>query len=211
MVADKPGTDRHTDAFINECINQSYAKLYNQIVATANDYNIQTSLFDTEAGESIYALPATFYKMRGLFFRDASGYMREVRQRTLQTPHNGTYSDLYTDKFTYAMVGDNLELEPTPNGVYSFELRYYPAAGKMDDDTDVIDGISGWEEFVVWDVACLLMTLDKEDQGSLAGYFKFRDDAMQDVINKAATRNFAEPPRIHRRRVTRLPNRWRTH
>lgn len=205
-VADiENATDRHTDAFINECINQSYARLYDQLVITASDYNVNTSLFTTTAGTSIYSLPATFYKLRAIFI-EIDGVATEMRLRNIQTPHNSEYRAEYRSRYTYSLVGNNVEIEPTPTAEYDIELRYTPAPSRMTADIDVIDGVAGWEEFVVWDVATMVKTKDNHD----ISFYKLRaDEWMKNVIDKAFTRNLAEPTRIHKRRMRVVPSsRW---
>lgn len=54
-----------------------------------------------------------------------------------------------------------LAILPPPNGQYPFVIWYLPVFNDLQADAQTFDGVSGWEDFVTWDVCCRLIVRDQ--------------------------------------------------
>ncbi len=68
----------------------------------------------------------------------------------------------YGYPYFYKLLGNNIEVLPTPQGAFALELRYIPTATVLASDSDTFDGINGWDEFVVVDVARKMATKERD-------------------------------------------------
>lgn len=156
-------TDRFPAAEVNGLINESIADLYDQILRARGFDSFETaSSFTTTAGTSIYTLGAPFYELLAVSIDAGSGAVPVERFMTKERPWLTSGSDGCGNAFMYKLVGGNLELLPTPAAVYTVEFRYVPAASLLTVDGDTFDGINGWEEWVVVDVARKMATKERD-------------------------------------------------
>lgn len=193
-----------TDSEITEFINQSWAELHDELVASVQDYAIGSTAFVTVAGQTSYALPADFYKFRKLMTR-VGGVDIDLRAFNLEELHLYTYQGgWFTDSpIAYRRLGSNVMLEPPPStSGTSITMYYTTVAPRMTADGDTIDGQNGWEEFIVLDAAC--KCLDKLDR-DCSRLERQREELRKRIIRMSVSANHAEPQRIIRRRTARLP------
>lgn len=191
-------TARHTDAEINEYINQSYADLYGAIADKNELYNVSSYAFNTANGTSTYALPADFWRalmVQGTY----AGHTFEMDEFSL--PELPALEDAGTFAadiaFKYATVGDNIQFAPTPRAIYAIKLWYTRAPQRMAADVDTVDGVAGWEEFVVVDAARKILQVDgKSNSGEMAATAEM---VRKRVVASAAIRNMSQPKRFLRR------------
>jgi hypothetical protein len=79
-----------------------------------------------------------------------------------------------------------LAIQPAPNAAYPYTIWYLPVLADLSADGDTFDGVSGWEEWIVWDVVCKLLIRDQ--QGQAFGSAKLYRDDTWTRIHKQATR-----------------------
>lgn len=147
-----------TDAEINGLINTSYAELYGNLVRSGIQSSETTYSVPVDGSES-YALPADFYAMLGVF-QVVNGHSIRLRRHDVRHRPNSTDRG---DALTYRLSGMTVILNPRPtSGTY--EIVYVPIPGTLTADDDELDGVLGWEEYVVLD--CAIKILDKEESES---------------------------------------------
>lgn len=49
---------------------------------------------------------------------------------------------------------------PPSDTAYTYVLWYLPVLADLSLDADTFDGVAGWEEFIVWDVCCRIISRD---------------------------------------------------
>ena len=54
----------------------------------------------------------------------------------------------------YRLNGDKLWLTPTPAGNQNIQVWYVPKLTTLSADSDTVDGVSGWTEYIIVD-ACI--------------------------------------------------------
>lgn len=189
-------TDRFPDSELATYVSQSWAELYNQLVTQNNDLYLSGFNITLTPGVDTYALPADYYLDRGLDFT-AQGYTYSLARWSFEERELyqfvGTYT--YGMPTAYRVIGTNVVFKPTPqsSGVTA-RLWYYPAPVVLNIGSSV-DGIAGFEEFLVADAAIKCLEKDSRQSQSLVD---MKANALQ-VMNKA----MAGPSRSHPERIIR--------
>lgn len=172
----------------NNYISQSYFELYDLVVTLFEDYYIAPNpyTFQTNGNQS-YALPdgvstidyvtgvaaPKFYKLRGVDLGlDASQnawvtlkkYQFISRNRYVYPQLTTTYLGVFN--LRYRVMGNNIQFIPTPSSGQFIRLWYVPALTQPLQDKDILDGVSGWLEYVIVDAA--IKALDKEESDTTA-------------------------------------------
>lgn len=49
---------------------------------------------------------------------------------------------------------------PPSDTAYTYVLWYLPVLADLSGDSDTFDGVAGWEEYIVWDVCCRIISRD---------------------------------------------------
>lgn len=189
-LAAQQRADRVNSNFIstsewNSYINQSYFELYDLLTTTFEDYYIATPVyFNTNGGTYIYALPdgVTFFNdVLGTPFVPKPFYKLRGVDLALQTSNNAfvtinpfnfinrntfvypnTASTIYgVFNLQYKLLGNQIEFIPTPSAGQTIRLWYIPRMSQLVTDVDVADGVSGWTEYIITDVA--IKALQKEE------------------------------------------------
>ena len=170
---DYVGDPLFSTAELNSYISASYAELTDLLVeAYGNDYYLKQDLtLVTVPGEEFIDLPNDFYKLKGLDYKYGPGNDTYYAIKPYNFQHRNYYSN---NNFAYFGFNDNtgspvfrlfgnnkLQLLPIPTSVVNLRLTYTPNAIKLTADTDVIDGVNGWEEYIILDVITKMYVKDK--------------------------------------------------
>lgn len=168
-----------SNAEINGYINASYAELYDLIVQKYGDnYYVAPFLtFQTDGLNEQYALPngtnyaaaPALYKLLGVDIKlgaSNDSYVNvskfEFRDRNrFAVPNFQTFYGL--TNLRYRLHGANLLFTPLPAAGQTIRLTYVPRITYLVADADTIDGISGWEEYVVIDAAKKCLQKEESD------------------------------------------------
>lgn len=142
--------------------------------AKGDEWNAAEDTTTTVPGTGAYPLPADLYQLRYIASLDNGNYA-PMYPATQEATIYGRSNDLApTPKVPdYRIVGGQLVLVPTPQQV--FDVVVYYASTKimfntggtpistMTADTDYIDGVLGWEDWIVYDVCARIMSKQDED------------------------------------------------
>ena len=177
-------------------INASYAELYDILVSRFEDYFTINTEITVASGDSSFPLPTTFYKLRALDLRlDSSGNNWTALPKfnfNNRNIRNSNVSRLLSGQFniSYSVVGANVELVPTDSALGTYRLWYVPIYTPLADESDTIDGISGWEEYIVIDVA--IKMLNKEES-SVTHLVKEKEAMLKRIEDMANNRDVDQP------------------
>ena len=180
---------RFPSSEVDGYLNESIADLYDQILrARGFDGFESLSTITTAKGVSVYTLTAPFYELLAVSIdlSDGCGSIPVERFMMHERPQLANPAVPYRRgyPYMYKLLGDNIELLPSPRGAYAVELRYIPAATVLADDADTFDGINGWEEWVVVDAARKMAT--KERDFELVGALQADQARLADRIKALA-------------------------
>lgn len=194
-----------TDAEFNGYINASVFELYDILVQKFGDdyfvgipYTYTTSgSINTATQASTYPLPGDFYK--GLRVEvalnpgDANSWIT-LRQFEFVQGNLWNFPNVYTfyglTNLRYRFNGNNLMIVPIPSGGQTIRIWYVPISYSLINDTDTLNGLSGYEEYIITDVCIKALTKEESD----ASVFIAQKMALLQRINEAAeNRNIGEP------------------
>lgn len=194
-------TDRHPDANLLEYANGSWAELYEQIVDGGGDQYLTSKTFSTASATSDYSFTTiigaspNFYRAKGLDVDIGGPGPLPMRKFAWEERNFYLYNTgwQYGRPVAYHLVGEGVKLIPTPTGVYTVTLWYFPAPVKMTTGADVIDGVAGWEEYVVVDAAIKCLRKDDRD---VSIFMAQKAALLKRIIDSACLRDMAEPDRV---------------
>lgn len=178
-----------SDAELTRMINRSWAALYDILIMKFQDYYfVEGTPFQTVAGTTSYNLPDDCYKLLGV---------------DLQVPNStrwfrlGTFSfrerNSWLGKIRYTLTGNLIRFNPTPTKVNNIKLYYAPPANNLVGDYDTIDGVNGWEEYIINDCAIKCKIKADDNCVELQG---LKAEVVSRIESVAAERDYREPKHI---------------
>lgn len=188
LRADKVGSSYIKKDELTSYINSSYAELYDLLIgAYGNDYYLKLNSFTTVGGTDTYSLPSDFYKMIGMDFKLTAS--RRLTLRPFQFNERNRYQEgAYWSAVVgisgprYHIQGNDIKFRPTPDGAYQIDHWYIPCCPVLVNDNDTVDGINGFEEYIIVD--CAIKMLSKEE--SEIGHLEVQKNRLIQRINTMA-------------------------
>lgn len=188
----------------NTYINQSYFELYDLLVTLYEDYFVQApSQFTTDGSTSQYDLGTiapNFYKLLGVdiglnLSNNAWVTLKKFdfisRNRYVYPNISSTFLGVFN--LRYRVVGNTLMFIPTPSGNQIVRVWYIPRLTQLLKDTDIMDGISGWTEYVIIDAAIKAMQKEESDTSVL---MMQKQALMKRIEESASNRDAGQPDTI---------------
>jgi hypothetical protein len=175
-----------TDAELTQLINTSYKELYGLLVR-ASLHRAETTYAVVTDGSASYTLPTDFFGLIGVYRTYSQDKVPLERFPDKFRPGERT-----GDATMYRVVGSAVVLYPKPSSG-TYDLVYIPVPGELVSAADELDGVLGWEEFVVLDAA--INVLEKEGSNTTTLERK-RAMILQRISDEAQMVEFTETPRI---------------
>lgn len=204
QMADRVNSQFVTMPEWNTYINQSYFELYDLLVQTYGDeyYVAEPYTFSTD-GTSFFDLPTDFYKLMGvdLGLNGAEvpnggwislkrfNFIARNRYVYPQTP-SGYYA---VNNPQYRIIGNEIEFIPPPSSGQVIRLWYVPRMTQLLQDIDMIDGVSGWSEYICVDAAIKALMKEESDTTMLMAR---KQGLLQRIEAAAQNRDIGEPQTI---------------
>lgn len=203
----------------NFFINQAYYELYDLLITAYEDYYVADRLLiDTVGSQQSYDLPngqnhegaPAFYKMYGvdLGLGDAQNAWVTLkkfdfiqRNRYVFPQLNSTMLGVFN--LRYRVVGGKIMFIPTPSGGQTFGLWYFPRLTTLLQDTDVMDGISGWTQYVIVRAAKYAFAKQENDTSDLDAELLFLKNRIEE---SSSNRDAGQPDTISNTRTN--AERW---
>jgi fibronectin type 3 domain-containing protein len=219
-LAAQQRADRENSNFVtmpewNSYINQSAFELYDLLTTVYEDYNIAPVVQFQTDGSATYDLPngsnysgaKSFYKLMGVdvgIANNTNGWVTLkkfnfiARNRYVFPQITSTYMGVFN--MQYRIIGDKIMFIPTPQAGQTMRLWYIPRMSSLLQDTDVLDGVSGWTEYVIVDAAIKALQKEESDVSVLMaekqmlverinGSAMNRDAGQPDTISNTRTRS----------------------
>ncbi len=183
---DTVNSDFVTDAEITQLVNTAYKELYGMLV-TKTLHRAETT-YDFEADDSAsYPLPSDLFSVIAVYRNEGEDMYPLERFQDKFRP--GTRSGEAT---MYRVQGVNLILYPKPSSG-DYTVIYVPLPADLSDPADMLDGVLGWEEFVVLEAA--ICVLEKEESDTSKLEYK-RDRILKRIRDEAEGVELTETPRL---------------
>lgn len=191
-----PNTGNHpaspiSDTFLTEELNGGIAEYENILDLRWEGYRDKTGTVATVANTATAALPSDFKTLRSrpwIANGDVPWTLRRLNPDQVHAYYNRR--DIPTG---YMIVGGNFEFFPTPNAVYTVNLRYVPSSTVLVSGSDSITIPNGWERYPI---ELALLAVDQQQQRSIQDRMGVLQRLEAEVIAAAADRNVAEPEYI---------------
>lgn len=212
--ADRVNSNFVTDSEWNNNINQSYFELYDILTTTYENYYRKPApyTFNTDGTNNTFSLPTDFYKANGLDLGlDASNNAWVTLHRFNYIDRNayvyptvaGAAFGIYNPRYDIFGSPAKVVFIPTPSANQVMRLWYTPKLQRCLLDTDILDGVNGWLEYVIVDAA--IKALQKEE--SDCTLLMVQKQALLHRIEAAAqNRDAGEPMTISATRRTSSGN-----
>lgn len=179
-----------TDAELTQLINTSYKELYALLVRKSLQRAESVSTI-TADGSAQYDLPVDFVGLIGVF-RNYGEYTTPLER----FPEKLRPGSLTGDATQYRLVNSTVVLYPRPSSG-TYDVVYIPLPADLSADADTLDGVLGWEEFVVIDVS--ICVLEKEESDTTKLEYK-RDRILKRIEDEAQMVEFTETARVQNTR-----------
>jgi hypothetical protein len=203
--ADRVGSNFLTLPEWNENITNSYKELYDLIAQKFGDdyfiafpYTYTTSgTIDPNYQAQVFPLPINFYKLIlcevALNPQDPNSWVtlkqyQRIQQNLWNFPNVYTFYGI--TNLRYRLTGTQLQIVPIASAGQTIRIWYIPRPNTLMQDTDLVDGISGWEEYIIIDAAIKALQKEESDIQVLALQ---KAAIIQRLESAAANRNVAEP------------------
>ncbi len=184
-------------------INGSYSELYDLLVtAYGNDYYVALPFtFVTDGSSDAYLISTyvqDFYKLLGVDLQISTtpGAGQFITLKTFAFAERNRSSvptstlAITARNLRYRLRGNYLAFNRIPQGGLTIRVWYVPRLVPLAQDTDIIDGISGWEEFIAIDSA--IKAKDKEESDT--SVLILRKKEMKERIEQTAANRDAGMP-----------------
>lgn len=196
--ADMVNNNFITDDELTEYINGSYAELYDLLVQKYGDnYFVQNPATITTDGTSDqYALPDDFFKLLGVDLQLGGTADSFVTIRPFNFADRNRYSVPNFQTFygvtnlRYRINGGQIWFTPRPAAGQNMRLWYIPRFSALVNNEDIVDGVSGWEEYIVVDAAIKCLAKEESD----ASIYMAQKGALIQRIEAAAENRDAGSP-----------------
>lgn len=187
-----------TDSELNSYINFAIADLHDLLVESySNDYFIESQTSTTVSGVADYALPSDFYKLRGVDIKLLGNDFINVRPFNFNERNRfqdfGSWTLLGLSNIRYRLMGSNIKFSPIPDSAIEYRLWYIPKATKLVSDSDTLDDINQYSDFVVITAALKMLNKEESDISALAGE---RQRIIERIQHAAQNRDAAQPESI---------------
>lgn len=164
--ADQQNSQFISDTELLGFINGSASALYDMLVEVAEDYFIKKSVITILTDVTDYDLPSDFYKVLGVDYYVNSKPV-PMSRFNFRDRHLYNYLDARPEIVRYAVWGSQLIFKPRAPNIATVNLWYVPRITLLVDDTDVLDGVNGWEEYIILDAAIKCMIKEESDPSAL--------------------------------------------
>lgn len=187
----------YTNQELFSMASQSYKELYDLVTeAYGSNYYMKTPFTYTTSGTidaayqaSVYPLPIDFYKGMGaevaLNPSDPNSWVTLRRFNFVQR-NLWNFPNVYTfygiTNIRYSFEGSQLWIVPIPSAGQTIRIWYVPRPNQLIQSTDIIDGVSGWEEYIVADM-CAKMLIKEESDPQI---FLIQKEALIKRVQEAA-------------------------
>lgn len=194
-----------SDSEQNGYINYSIKELYDLLVESVQDYKLSSTTFTITSGNT-QSLPNDFYKLRGVDDMTNSARPRTVRRFNFAERNDfvGDGQILSSYEFSdvqYGIQGQNLVFYPPANAAKTYTLWYVPTIADLSADSDTADGVQGWLEYVIIDVAIKMLVKEESDVKDLS---KQKADMKERITRLRDDRDQTSPQKVSRVRNRRI-------
>jgi hypothetical protein len=141
-------------------INVSHKHLFGMLVESGL-HTVEEIIYTLSPDGSLsYPMPDDCFAVSGVFRLENDYYIPLGRHDQRTFPRDTTETIAWSYRTYGAMENAKIELNPrTSTGTY--KIRYCPVPEDLKNDADRMDGVIGWEEWIVLDCAIKILTKEQ--------------------------------------------------
>ena len=204
--ADMVNNDFISDSELTSYINHSIAELHDMMVQSyGSDYTINQALYtlvtgndpDNDGSSVLIStlIPANdFYKLVGIDAKINSQDWSTLRPYSFNERNRfqrfGVWDRLGITSLRYRMIGNTMRFVPSQTGNIPLRIWYIPVAPILSADTDTLDDLNQYSEYVIVDAAIKMLQKEESDPSVLMA----QKQALKRRIEEAAQNRDAGKP-----------------
>lgn len=198
QMADMEDSEFVTDSELNNYINFAAAELHDILVSTyGSEYFLESTTATTTNGQQAYDLPTNFYKLRGVDAKINSQDWINIRPFNFNERNRyedfGAWTLMGISNVRYRIMGNSIRFTPTPDNNIEYRLWYVPKATVLSDDSDTLDDINQYSDFVIITAAMKMRAKEESEVTLLASE---RNRILERLKDDAQNRDAAQPESI---------------
>lgn len=183
-----------SDAELGRFIDMSYAELYDLLVGVYENYYTKDPVTVSLTSGNSISLPSDFYKLVGIDAQFGSSWYPikpfEMADRGRWVNANKlAYTGIIN--IAYKIIGGKIVFYPENGCQGKYRYWYIPTRTVLSADGTTIDGVNGWQQYIVVDAA--IKCLQKEE--SEVSHLTAEKAALKDRIKSMAPKRDAGAPR----------------
>jgi len=175
--ADMQNSNFITDDEWNRYINSAAKELYEILILKGLQYTTTTDTISLNGTDDTYDLPSNFFKLVGVD-HNINNETYPMEEYTFQ--NRNLYNQQNTQRYLrYRLVGeDMIRFNPKPSA-QEITIWYDPVLATLSDDTDTLNGVNGWEEYVIVRSALWAKIKEESETGELKQDIAFLRDRIE--------------------------------
>lgn len=195
--ADQENSQFVSDSELNGYINNSIAELHDILCeAYGSEYNVQSVEDSIVSGLDAYALPEDFYELKGVDLRVNNDAWLTIRRFMFNERNRDSDFNVWdfagVTNVRYRIIGNTIKFSPLPDRNATYRLWYVPVATKLVADSDTLDDMNAYSEYVIVDAAIKMMQKEESDVSILMAQKqalekRIRDKSQNRDANQAQT------------------------
>lgn len=185
-----PDNDFIDDTELNRKINAAL-RIWHGKVAKAVPERYEAEQVITANGASSYALPSDHLWTIGVDYELTSNCRIGLR-RVMVQERNSFDSSVTAQAEGYRVKGSTLVLLPPPDSGTYYHV-YVTAAPILTDDVTTVDGVNGWEMWIVYHVA---LDCRIKEESDITGILEQKRAIEAEMDSAAAEREAGQPSRV---------------
>lgn len=150
----------------------------------------------TQAGVDTYGLPTSIKHITSVdvvwgtnMIRSAKRFNEAERNRFKAWPQYWGYQyPLY-----YRKLGQNLQIQPLPQGAIVLYVHYVPAFDPLTGPTSTFDSINQWHQYAIYGAVARALKKDDDDPST---WLALKEQMAANVRSMIAKQNLGEAPRV---------------
>lgn len=165
------GTARYTAATLNRFINQAIQRFREKLSSEGAQHYLVSTSSTLGIGATgpfpfyvldLSAVSPSIVRTYGVDVTINSDIVRTLSHVPFAARGDYGGSIITGEPMAWAHINTRkLAILPPPNSAYTYVAWYLPVLADLSGDSDTFDGVSGWEDFIVWDVVCRLIVRDQ--------------------------------------------------
>lgn len=177
-------------------IDMSYAKLYDMLVESFENYYTLGPIAVTVSTGNTIPYPADFYKLVGLDMNFGGSF---YPLKSFEFQERGRWVNANKLAYVgiinaaYKLLSTGIVLYPESSAVGQYRYWYIPRRTSLTSDTSTVDGVNGWQQYIVID--CAIKCLQKEES-DVSALMAEKNEMIERIRSMATKRDASSPRKI---------------